>query len=89
MAKKLGVIVRDRPGEALRMSIGLTLNDDEVYVIVTEELVGDSKKYLDDEVKDLVSGVYTLAKETNEDEGKISEADLAAKLLEFDNVLAY
>lgn len=32
MAKKIAVLVRDRQAEALRMAIGLTLEDDTVHV---------------------------------------------------------
>jgi len=37
MAKKIAVLVRDRQAEALRMSVGLTLADDEVNVFVMDK----------------------------------------------------
>lgn len=37
MKKKIAVLVRDRQEEALRMSVGLTLADDEVSVFVMDE----------------------------------------------------
>ena len=36
MAKKIAVLVRDRQAEALRMSVGLTLADDEVSVFIMD-----------------------------------------------------
>ena len=36
MAKKIAVLVRDRQSEALRVSVGLTLADDEVNVFVMD-----------------------------------------------------
>ncbi len=36
MSKKIAVLVRDRQAEALRMAIGLSLEDDEVHVYVMD-----------------------------------------------------
>ncbi|MBI5074238.1 MAG: hypothetical protein HZB62_03545 [Nitrospirae bacterium] len=36
MAKKIAVIVRDRHAEALRMAIGLSLEDDEVHIYILD-----------------------------------------------------
>ena len=36
MAKKIAVLVRDRIGEALRMSVGATLADDEISVFIMD-----------------------------------------------------
>lgn len=47
MAKKIAVLVRDRQDEALRMSVGLTLADDEVNVFVMD------KKLVSNEANDL------------------------------------
>lgn len=51
--KKIAVIVRDRVSEALRMSVGLTLSDDEVNVFVINK-----KLDLDDE--NIVLNIETL-----------------------------
>lgn len=37
MAKRIAVLIRDRKHEALRMSVGLTLADDEVNVFIMDE----------------------------------------------------
>jgi hypothetical protein len=39
MAKKIAVIVRDRPSEALRMSVGLTLADDSVDICIMDNKI--------------------------------------------------
>lgn len=89
MAKKIGVIVRDRQGEALRMSLGLIVLDDEVDIIVTEPLSDDNKNFLSDEVMDLVANVYTTVPIPGVDIQQISNDELAARLLEYDNILPY
>jgi hypothetical protein len=89
MAKKIGVIVRDRQGEALRMSLGLIVLDDEVDILVTEPLSDDTKDFLDNEVKDLVANVYTTVPIAGVDIQQLSQEELAAKLLEYDNILPY
>lgn len=89
MAKKIGVIVRDRQGEALRMSLGLIVLDDEVDIIVTEPLSDDNKDFLSNEVMDLVANVYTTVPISGVDIQQISNDELAARLLEYDNILPY
>lgn len=37
MAKRIAVLIRERKHEALRMSVGLTLADDEVNVFIMDE----------------------------------------------------
>lgn len=39
MVKKIAVVVRDRKSEALRMSVGLTLADDEVNVFIMDDKI--------------------------------------------------
>ncbi|HLC16741.1 MAG TPA: hypothetical protein VJL89_11000 [Thermodesulfovibrionia bacterium] len=89
MAKKIGVVVRDRQGEALRMSLGLIVLDDEVDILVTEPLSDDTKDFLDSEVKELVANVYTTVPIPGVDIQQLSQEELAAKLLEYDNILPY
>ena len=90
MAKKIAVVVRDRQGEALRMSIGLIVLDDEVEVFITDPLSEETKNFLDNDVKDLVSNVYTTVPIADvEDVEQISVEEMANKLLEYDNILSY
>ena len=44
MAKKIAVLVRDRQGEALRMSVGITVMDDEVNVFVLDRAIESSEE---------------------------------------------
>ena len=39
MTKKVAVLVRDRPGEALRMAVGATLADDVVNVFIMDRKI--------------------------------------------------
>lgn len=90
MAKKIAVIVRDRPDEALRMSIGLIVLDDEVEIFVTEPLSDEAGAYLNNEIKELVSAVYTTVPLSGvEDVEQITIEEMASKLLQYDNILPY
>jgi hypothetical protein len=90
MAKKIAVIVRDRPDEALRMSIGLIVLDDKVEIFVTEPLSDEAGAYLNNEVKDLVSSVYTTVPLSGvEDVNQITIEEMATKLMQYDNILPY
>jgi hypothetical protein len=89
MAKKIAVVVRDRQGEALRMSIGLIVLDDEVDVIVTEPLQEEWRAFLENDVSMLVHAVASTVPIEGVDAEQLSHEELAVKLLEYDNVLAY
>ena len=43
MAKKIAVVVRERQDEALRMGVGLTLDDDAVDVFVLDRDIPDTE----------------------------------------------
>lgn len=89
MAKKIAVLVRDRQAEALRMSVGLTLADDEVSVFVMD------KKLESDENTDL--NVETLGDMdakvfSNNPENKMEQMtteDIARALTGYDVVIPY
>jgi len=88
--KKIAVIVRERQGEALRVSGGLTLADDTIEVFVL-----DQKLEKDDPeiamplelVNDLDLKIYS----NNPENGytTISLEEMAKKLLEYDIVVPY
>ncbi len=61
MAKKIAVLVRERQAEALRMSVGLTLADDEVNVFVMDRpLVSDESTDLNVEtLGDMDAKIFT------------------------------
>lgn len=89
MAKKVAVIVRDRQHEALRMSVGLTLEDNAVSVFVMD------KKLPSDENIDL--NVETLGDMdakifSNSPENKFEQMtteEIARVLTECDVVIPY
>lgn len=89
MAKKVAVIVRDRQHEALRMSVGLTLEDNAVSVFVMD------KKLPSDENIDL--NVETLGDMdakifSNSPENKFEQMtteEIARALTECDVVIPY
>ncbi len=90
MAKKIGVLVRDRQGEALRMAVGITLMDDIVDVYVLDRKVEETEdNTLNIEtMKDMEMNVYTNCKE-NEGLEYLSTEEIARKLLEYDHILPY
>ncbi len=90
MAKKIAVLVRDKQAEAIRMSVGLTLADDEVNVFVM-----DNKLNMEDE--GVAFNVETLGDLdvkifTNNPENKfeqMSTEDIAKALVKYDSVVSY
>lgn len=90
MGKKIAVLVRDRQGEALRMSVGLILLDDTVDVYVMDRKMEETEKNLlnFETMKDMGMSVYTNSKE-NPDMEYLSTDEIAEKLPEYDHVLPY
>jgi len=90
MAKKIAVLVRDRQGEALRMSVGVTLMDDKIDVYVLDRKVesNDDNDLNLETIKDMDMKLATNSKE-NAGMDFISTEDLAQKLLEYDHVIPY
>lgn len=87
--KRIAVLVRDRKGEALRMSVGLTLADDEISVYVMDDkLEPDEEMEMNIEaLKDLDVKIYT----NNPDNPfeQMSTEDIAKALLDYDAVVPY
>ncbi|HXY53278.1 MAG TPA: hypothetical protein VEM40_01255 [Nitrospirota bacterium] len=90
MGKKIAVLVRDRQGEALRMSVGITLMDDTIDVYVLDRKVekNDDNDLNLETIKDLGMKLATNTKE-NSGMDYISTEELAQKLLEYDHILPY
>lgn len=87
--KSIAVLVRKRVSEALRMSVGLTVLNDRVSVYIAEpvaELDDMAAQYLEAlSMMDVpVFSVHDLAGGR-----RLSEAELAAAVLEADSVIAY
>lgn len=90
MGKKIAVLVRERQGEALRMSVGVTLMDDTIDVYVLDKKVesNDDNDLNLETIKDMDMKLATNTKE-NATMDYVSNADLAAKLLEYDHIVPY
>jgi len=90
MAKKIAVVVRERQAEALRMAVGLTLEDDEVNVFVMDKKLDDSDESVGLNVEtcnDLDIKIYSNNPENNFEQ--MSTEDIARALLNYDTVLPY
>ncbi len=90
MGKKIAVLVRDRQGEALRMSVGITLMDDTIDVYVLDRKV-ESNPDNDLNIETIKDMGMKLATTTKENEGMdfITTEELAKKLLEYDHIIPY
>ncbi len=90
MAKKVAVLVRDRQGEALRMSVGVTLMDDTIDVYVLDRKVekNDDNDLNLETIKDMGMKLCTNTK-ANDGMDFLSTEDLAKKLLEYDHIVPY
>ena len=89
MAKKVAVLVRDRQDEALRMSVGLTLADDEINVFIMD------KKLQSNEANDLnieTLGDMDVKIYSNNPENKfeqMSTEEIAKALATYDVIIPY
>ena len=89
MAKKIAILVRDRQAEALRMSVGLTLADDEVNVFVM-----DKKLEMDENVELNVETLGDMDAKvfSNNPENKMEQMtteEIARALTGYDVVVPY
>jgi hypothetical protein len=88
--KKIAVLVRDRPAEALRMSLGMTLADDAVDVFVldgTLETAGPAAADLE-LMKELDMNIYTNVEDGGDLEFLPTD-EIALRLLQYDDVVPY
>jgi len=90
MVKKIAVLVRDRQGEALRMSLGLTLVDDIIDVYILNGTLAETKQdRLNIELmKEMEMNLYSNNK-ANKAAKYLSTEKIAQKLFEYDHVLPY
>ena len=87
--KKIAVIITDRHGEALRMSVGLTLADDEVSVyLLGARLPGDVDASMNLEALSLMgASLYT---DTAGNPGELmTTREAALALKDYDAVVSY
>jgi len=90
MGKKVAVLVRDRQGEALRMSVGVTLMDDTIDVYVLDKKVesNDDNDLNLETIKDLGMKLATKTKE-NANMDFMPTEEIAQKLLEYDHIVPF
>ena len=90
MQKKIAVLVRDRQGEALRMSLGLILVDDAVDVYLLDrklQATGEAAFHLET-IKEMDMPVYTNCRDNGGMEYLPLE-EIARRLPQYDHILAY
>jgi hypothetical protein len=90
MAKRIAVLVRERQEEALRVAVGLTLNDDQVEVFVLDRKVADTPGNAAniEVLKEMQMRVATNCAD-NADLEFLSNADLARRIAACDIILPY
>jgi len=90
MQKKIAVLVRDRQAEALRMSLGLILVDDAVDVYVLDrKLQPTAETALNLEtLQEMEIKIFTNYR-GNADMEYLTTSEIAQKLSQYDNILAY
>lgn len=90
MQKKIAVLVRERQAEALRMSLGLILVDDVVDVYVLDRKLRQTEEsalYLGT-IQEMEMKIYTNY-QGNADMEYLTTAEIARRLPQYDNILAY
>jgi len=90
MIKKIAVLVRDRQGEALRMSLGLTLVDDviDVYMLNGKSIESEQDQLNLELMKEMEMKIYSNFS-GNKSVEYLSTEQIAHKLLEYDHILPY
>jgi len=88
--KKIAVLVRERQSEALRMSLGLILVDDvvDVYVLDKKLQASDEAASHVETIKEMDMHIYSDCRE-NEGMEYLPFGEIAARLPQYDNILAY
>ena len=90
MAKRVAVLVRERQAEALRVAVGLTLNDDCVELYVLDRPLGgtpENRAYVDT-LRQLGVRVATNCAD-NADLELVTNAELARRVAACDAVVPY
>ena len=84
----IAVVARDKQGEALRMSIGLTVLNDSIDIFLTEKFKKEeSTKTQLEVIRDLNLKIYSTVSGSQFE--YISPEALADKLLEYEKILPY
>jgi hypothetical protein len=88
MKKKIAVLVRERQAEALRMAVGLTLEDDEVNVFIMDRLEDTPAVALNIEMLNELR-IKMLTNYPENDFEFMSTEDIARALVNYDSVIPY
>ena len=88
--KRIAVIVRDRPGEALRVAGGLTLADDTIEIFVLDRKLDKNNPEIAQPLE-LAAELELKMYSNNPENGytTITLEEMAKKLLEYDLVVPY
>jgi len=88
--KRIAVIVRDRPGEALRVAGGLTLADDTIEIFVLDRKLDKNDPEIAQPLE-LATDLELKMYSNNPENGftTITLEEMAKKLLEYDVVVPY
>lgn len=90
ITKKIAVLIRDRQSEGVRMSLGLTLADDQVDVFVLDrEFKGAEADMMNLELLgEMDVGCFSNVRDNAEME-YLSTAEIAARLVDYDHIVPY
>ena len=90
MQKNIAILTRDRQDEAIRMSAGMILADDAVHLFVLDRKLDptEANTMNIELLKDMDQKVYTNFA-GNDGMELLSNEQIAAKLLECDNILPF
>ncbi|MEE8392819.1 MAG: hypothetical protein V3R66_00625 [Rhodospirillales bacterium] len=90
MTRKIAVLVTDRQGEALRMSLGLTLMDDSVHVYLVDKRFDFSEADSTNiEIMRELDVEFFSTNQENDGAEHVSTEDMALKLTDYDHVIQY
>ncbi len=90
MAKKIAVLVRDRHAEALRMAIGLLLEDDEVHVYLMDcKLDGNDRGIAANLAMLNELGTPIVSNGSDKSFDVMDNEAIARELVYFDSVIPY
>jgi len=86
--KKIAVVVRDRQSEAFRMSVGLTVLDDQVDIFIMKP-VKDDPKTIEELNGALDLGLKCYSPIQDERFQLLGLDEFAKRLLEYDHIIPY
>ena len=89
MKKRIAVLVRERQSEALRMSIGLSLTEDEVSVFIMDRKLEDSDETAVNLEAMGAMGVRIYSNSSENSFQFMSTEDIARSLVDYDVVIPY